>query len=626
MVELDEERARALVSRLTAEPESAAAHLASLAELLLPAGELIDNISFDLFEPVLAAHGGKDPACHADAELLLLGLAEAANARELFCLVMEGFRIHPAPPGQLLLLRMLSLLLPRIRRKRAEFYASALGSLNARFLEQWPGPAWEELEDDDGEAADEGEGDVARLVPALLACAAPLAVPPPEEPDTRRLAMHFLWRTLEASVRAGRSADADAAAQMLASIAPTLAEVEALGAELISGGGAETGGGASEKGGATQEDAADEEEDGARLLRPATAAVGAALYMHIVCTAQPDAAAPAAAPAAGPAAPAPPVAVALAAAPRAAQLALLAGFAGRLLQLEPRLAQRGRELLTCAVSAAGSGAPPPPPPPTPPPPPPPLPPPPRLDSAAQRNVVGGCLPSLLSHMATSPEQLERTASLQTLQRLLDTWPPSHRLRLARGLIGACPFPNVVALLLHRIKTDMIAARSAAAAAAASAAPAPAAASAAAGSASSEAAGSASGAAAAAADDAFPPAEVAAVLEELLRTQADPATFLDALMGALNLLRFLLALKGSAGSELLPAAEVARLRRDALEPLDLRMRRSMDDVHQEVQRMEREQPPPDALPERRIDFTRLHVAVEVLQRVLELCGSSGAAAA
>ena len=610
MAELDEERARALVSRLTAEPESAAAHLASLAELLLPAGELIDNISFDLFEPVLAAHSGKDPACHADAELLLLGLAEAANARELFCLVMEGFRIHPAPPGQLLLLRMLSLLLPRIRRKRAEFYASALGSLNARFLEQWPGPAWEELEDDDDEAADEGESDVARLVPALLACAAPLAVPQPEGPDTRRLAMHFLWRTLEASVRAGRSADADAAAQMLASIAPTLAEIEALGAELISGGGAETGGSASEKGGATQADAAEEEEDGARLLRPSAAAVGAALYMHIVCTAQRDAAAAAAADAAGPVAPAPPVAVALAAAPRAAQLALLAGFAGRLLQLEPRLAQRGRELLTCASAPArlltcpGST---------------------RLDSAAQRNVVGGCLPSLLSHMATSPEQPERTASLQTLQRLLDTWPPSHRLRLVRGLIGACPFPNVVALLLHRIKTDMIAARSAAAAAAASAAPAPAAASAAAGSA-SEAAGSASGAAAAAADDAFPPAEVAAVLEELLRTQADPATFLDALMGALNLLRFLLALKGSAGSELLPAAEVARLRRDALEPLDLRMRRSMDDVHQEVQRMEREQPPPDALPERRIDFTRLHVAVEVLQRVLELCGSSGAAAA
>ena len=43
--------------------------------------ELIDNISIDLFEPVLAAHGSKDPACHADAELLLSGLAEAANAR-----------------------------------------------------------------------------------------------------------------------------------------------------------------------------------------------------------------------------------------------------------------------------------------------------------------------------------------------------------------------------------------------------------------------------------------------------------------------------------------------------------------------------------------------------------------
>ena len=316
------ERAQSLVARLTAEPENAAAHLASLTELLLPAGELIDALSFELFEPVLAAHGGKDPSCRADAERLLLGLAEAANARELYCLVMEGFGIHPAPPGQLLLLRLLALLLPRIQRKRSEFYASALGSLNARFLEQWPGPAWEELEDDD-EAPGEGEGDVARLVPALLACAAPLAVPPPQEPDTRRLAMHFLWRTLEASVRAGRSDDADATAQMLASIAPTLAEIEVLAAELVSGSGA------SDKGGATQADAADkEEEDGAWLGRPAAALVGAALYMHSICTSQPDAAAPAAG--------------ALAAMPCAAQLALLAGFAGRLLQLEPQLAQRGR--------------------------------------------------------------------------------------------------------------------------------------------------------------------------------------------------------------------------------------------------------------------------------------------
>ena len=49
-----------------------------------------------------------------------------------------------------------------------------------------------------------------------------------------------------------------------------------------------------------------------------------------------------------------------------------------------------------------------------------------------------------------------------------------------------------------------------------------------------------------------------------------------------------------------------------------MRRAMDAAHREAGEMERQQPPPDALQERRLDFTRLHVAVEVLGRVLELC--------
>ena len=47
---------------------------------------------------------------------------------------------------------------------------------------------------------------------------------------------------------------------------------------------------------------------------------------------------------------------------------------------------------------------------------------------------------------------------------------------------------------------------------------------------------------------------------------------------------------------------------------------MDEVHREATALEREEPPPEALMERRIDFTRMQMAVEVLQRVLELCGA------
>ena len=94
------------------------------------------------------------------------------------------------------------------------------------------------------------------------------------------------------------------------------------------------------------------------------------------------------------------------------------------------------------------------------------------------------------------------------------------------------------------------------------------------------------------------------------------------MGGLNLLRFLLA--DTTASAPLSAAEVARLRRESLEPLDLRLRRAMDAAHLEVGEIERRDrdeieqmqqqrggvAPSEALAARRIDFTRLHVAVEV----------------
>ena len=56
------------------------------------------------------------------------------------------------------------------------------------------------------------------------------------------------------------------------------------------------------------------------------------------------------------------------------------------------------------------------------------------------------------------------------------------------------------------------------------------------------------------------------------------------MGGLNLLRFLLA--DTTASAPLSAAEVARLRRESLEPLDLRLRRAMDAAHLEAGEIER----------------------------------------
>ena len=99
-----------------------------------------------------------------------------------------------------------------------------------------------------------------------------------------------------------------------------------------------------------------------------------------------------------------------------------------------------------------------------------------------------------------------------------------------------------------------------------------------------------------------------------------------------MLRFLLG--DSAASPPLSAAECARLRRESLEPLDLRLRRAMDAAHLEVGEIERRDrdeieqmqqqrggvAPSEALAARRIDFTRLHVAVEVPRHVLEPCAN------
>ena len=60
-------------------------------------------------------------------------------------MVMEAFSTQPAPLVQLLLLRTLAKVLPRLQRKRADFIATCLGSLGARYLEyEWPGASCDE--------------------------------------------------------------------------------------------------------------------------------------------------------------------------------------------------------------------------------------------------------------------------------------------------------------------------------------------------------------------------------------------------------------------------------------------------------------------------------------------------
>ena len=61
--------------------------------------------------------------------------------------------MHPDPYAQLLLLRTLSRVLPRLKRKRTEFIATCLSSLRARYLDgAWPGATWDDMEGGDSPA------------------------------------------------------------------------------------------------------------------------------------------------------------------------------------------------------------------------------------------------------------------------------------------------------------------------------------------------------------------------------------------------------------------------------------------------------------------------------------------
>ena len=115
--------------------------------------------------------------------------------------------------------------------------------------------------------------------------------------------------------------------------------------------------------------------------------------------------------------------------------------------------------------------------------------------------------------------------------------------------------------------------------------------------------------------------------------ADPLESLDAVMGALNLVRFVLARSIRAKGEALagPSAAmlsltnqaVVQLQRESLEPLDKWLRMRMDRLWAEANLAEQNSKPGDeSVLAMRTSFTHLHVATEVAARALELCPQHG----
>ena len=118
----------------------------------LPPSHLLDERSFDIFEPVLSQLSSPaSPACAPIARNLLEGVASVCNPREGFCIIMGALTTHTSPRSHLELLRILPMALSRIVRKRYEFIASCFGSLSVRYLREWPGEEWDAVQEEEGE-------------------------------------------------------------------------------------------------------------------------------------------------------------------------------------------------------------------------------------------------------------------------------------------------------------------------------------------------------------------------------------------------------------------------------------------------------------------------------------------
>lgn len=275
--------------------------------------------------------------------------------------------------------------------------------------------------------------------------------------------------------------------------------------------------------------------------------------------------------------------------------------------------------------------------------------------------------------APAPVPVERPHSLappptgyKALLRLLSLWPPRGRLQLLAGLIrDSEPYPKATALLLHRLKEEMITEHAAQGEAAA-------------GAGRGEAAGLggsprerpiSAGAGGVGAGDAcvdpasggrsplpvassavscparaftpggvFTPEAVLGPARAVLRSAASSSSpplesQVDALLGALNVVLFLLVGAAAArpggpragGGAALCGASVAELRADVLARLEARLRREMDAAWAEIGRAERHgvrgpggggsvQAQDESA---RMAFTHLQMTLVALERVLEL---------
>ena len=85
--------------------------LESLCASVLEDTDALDEHGFDLFD--IAVKHISSPS-HSCAEALLVAVSEHAAAREAYCMVMEAFATLRAPPLQLLLLKALANVLPRL--------------------------------------------------------------------------------------------------------------------------------------------------------------------------------------------------------------------------------------------------------------------------------------------------------------------------------------------------------------------------------------------------------------------------------------------------------------------------------------------------------------------------------
>ena len=667
----------------------AAAALDSLSAQLLDssdeADQLLDAHSFELFEPCLTlASRGRErrhAKTAAQAERILAAIARAANPREVLLMVLGALSTHPRPMAQCCALSLLPAVLPRLRRRRVEMLTSCLGALADRFLA--PG-AWSASEWDDQEGGEESDrqedlavpadnqqsiGDTLvggcsalsshLLMPLLVDCAASICPATTSEGSApigfasafsieddaeRSLWTRFLLYIIERAGSLGDVTSGARACELLSTDSPSLLWLHgetphSFHAEQSIAGDSRVGNGNSTRGRSKENAGASHNTEVARhnvLVGPQP--LGASLYAHWLVTVRSlreECAMMSVSPVAvaGPDALSTeskmpgPIAASRIFQPLTPRVASqIAALAHTLLTGPASVRQRGRELLEWLIQATGmvepGGA--------------------RLllskttagtsRRAAISTIAEGrfasismaaCAEALVVHMATAVAAPERSAGYKILQRLLDLWAAAPRFDLLVSLLEKSkPHPKATALLLHRLKEELLAERKVGMV--------------------SSGEGTADGARTPARSIVsacvFGPAAllvpIRIVLQDTVTAAASGHNFplesqLDAVMGALNLLRFLIAdalssrqsVHGSiAESEVLTPSLMRQLKADVLQHLDKRLREDMDMVWAEIQVSNNAGPrnqESDKSDRSKIAFTQLQVTLVTLERVLEL---------